>query len=153
MKPLLPLLLCSLVLWDSYRATSKHWIILVSPHFSTFANLILGHLKVLKYLSFSLLLYFCESCSSQALPLSSGQSGARPETRATWHLVIVFSPSSLSLYLFHSSLVYIIFLDTHTNPGGHVSCLLIAHGYASFYHSTHTIYIAFWQGNNQLCLL
>ena len=98
-------LLNSLLSRVSYRATSRHRIILVSSRFSTFASLIQSHFKILNYHSFSSLLYFRESrtrpspgiklvfycfstfaisyTSGYSLPLNPGQSGSRSEPRAT----------------------------------------------------------------------
>ena len=94
--------------------------------------LVQGHLKALNHLSFSSLHY-------------TGQSGARPEPRATWRLIVL-----LPIFILpgiKSSLVH-IFLDAYTNSRGHISHLHIAHGHASSLHVTHAIYVVLLQGNN-----
>ena len=65
-KALLPFLFRSLLSRDGYTASSRHRIILVSSHFSTFVSFVQDHLKVSNILSsFSL--------------LNPGRSGAKPE--------------------------------------------------------------------------
>ena len=70
---------------DSYRATSRNWILLVSPRFSTFVSLTLGYLKDSNHLSFSLFLYFHESRTGQAFlylsTLANLVQGQNPEQR------------------------------------------------------------------------
>ena len=60
------------------QVISRPQIFSVSPHVSTFASLVKGHLKACNHLSFFSLLY-------------SRKPSARPESRATWHLAALRS--------------------------------------------------------------
>ena len=61
-----PLPLLSPLSWYWYRATAMHRIFIVSHCFSTFASLVLGHLKELKHFSLPSLLYSRESRTEPA---------------------------------------------------------------------------------------
>ena len=66
---------------DFYRATSRHWIILLSPHFSAFASLELFQgIESFQFLLASLFSQVSYS-SDFSLRLSREQSGAKPVPR------------------------------------------------------------------------
>ena len=73
---LFALLLRSALPRDWYRAICRHWIISVSPWFSTFVSLVQNYIKASNNVSFSSFFY-------------SGQFGAKPELRATRTLEVL----------------------------------------------------------------
>ena len=87
-----------------HMASSRQRIFLISPRFSTFTGLLQIRLKTSNYHSVFSLLY-------------SGQSGARPDARATWCLVDIFYGLLVSARL---CWLYNI-LDSQAYSSGHIS--------------------------------
>ena len=104
-----------------FRATSGHWILLVSPCFSTLASLTLGHLKALNHLSF-----FSVWCKTRA------QSNVTFSSCLLWSSLLCLSV----VYMILWTCAQILMVPPP------VCCLCIAHGYASFSHATYAIYAA-----------
>ena len=103
---------------------SRHWIILVSPHFSTFVSLIQGHFKAPNHLSFYSLLYFRESSTAQAfLSLSqpwpvwykaSTQSGITPSCPSAGFLCSPWVKIFPGLYNFPDAQTILVVTPAYT---------------------------------------